>query len=456
LIEDVRDALESALWYMRLEGGRYRFTTEPNLNKVVLEREGAIGDERIDALIHEALTKVAAGSPVLRVELRVANSSDLPDEPRLTLGVIDPDHRMSGDETSVTLRIAKEILERRGGAFRANKNAAMLVAADGPAAVKARASARTLAALRELSDDKHRLNRFNTEQREQLARRLDVAEERLPQQVGMMYRHLLLLGGNGDGTIDLDHIDLGPARVDARIGDRVLDYLRGADRLLERDLAPAALLAGRFGLLPSGTDAVELDMLLGYFARMPRLPKLADSGVLRRALADGVARGLFGLASGSSWDAEDAVLRLGDAVESSEIQFQPGTWLVRATAIRNLIEARHTPGTAPTAPAMAEVAASAADEAADTGAVGASAQISSRAATLPRVTVRVSDVPASQARELIKVAVLPLSAASTEVTIDVTIRANGGLAGIPRETLQLVVLEGLRQLGLHNVEVTED
>jgi hypothetical protein len=38
LIEDVRDTLEASLWYMRLEGGRYRFTTEPNLNKVVLER----------------------------------------------------------------------------------------------------------------------------------------------------------------------------------------------------------------------------------------------------------------------------------------------------------------------------------------------------------------------------------------------------------------------------------
>ena len=39
---DVRDALESTLWYMRLEGGRYRFTSEPNLNKVVLERLPAL------------------------------------------------------------------------------------------------------------------------------------------------------------------------------------------------------------------------------------------------------------------------------------------------------------------------------------------------------------------------------------------------------------------------------
>ena len=59
LIEDVRDALEGSLWYMRLEGGRYRFTTEPNLNKVVLEREGAISDDRIEALLHDAIGTVA-------------------------------------------------------------------------------------------------------------------------------------------------------------------------------------------------------------------------------------------------------------------------------------------------------------------------------------------------------------------------------------------------------------
>ena len=37
--------------------------------------------------------------------------------------------------------------------------------------------------------------------------------------------------------------------------------------------------------------------------------------------------------------------------------------------------------------------------------------------------------------------------------VELVIKAEGGLAGIPAETLNLVVLEGLRQLGLTNVEV---
>src|SRR5207253_8780467 len=72
-------SLHDALPILRLEGGRYRFTTEPNLNKVILEREGAIGDDRIEALLREAIARVAPSTPELRVEPRVAESADLPD-----------------------------------------------------------------------------------------------------------------------------------------------------------------------------------------------------------------------------------------------------------------------------------------------------------------------------------------------------------------------------------------
>jgi hypothetical protein len=42
-----------------------------------------------------------------------------------------------------------------------------------------------------------------------------------------------------------------------------------------------------------------------------------------------------------------------------------------------------------------------------------------------------------------------LSANSVTTSFDIVIEADGGANGIPRETLDLVVAEGLRQLGLH-------
>ena len=99
-------------------------------------------------------------------------------------------------------------------------------------------------------------------------------------------------------------------------------------------------------MLGPDSEAVELDQLLGYFYRLPRLPKLANADVLRNCLARGVADGIFGLVSGSAWYAPDAVRRFATTIDSSEIQFQPGTWLVRAAAIKQLID-DHSPDRPP-------------------------------------------------------------------------------------------------------------
>jgi hypothetical protein len=449
IVEDVRDALEHQLWYMRLEGGRYRFTTEPNLNKVVLEREAAIADSRITQLLREAISAMTPeirenGQTVLRTVSWVHDSRDLPDEARLTLGVLDFDHRIGSEATDATLEEARRILDYRGDTFRTNKNSAFLLAADGYAYGKARSSARTLAALRDVATDNQRLKRFNAEQRDQLTKRLQAAEERLPQQLVMAYRHLLLLGETS-GKVALDKIDLGPARAGANLSDRVLEYLRGADRLIDK-LAPAALLSERFGLLPDDVDAIEVKQLADWFAQLTRLPRLASLDVLRHALADGARQKVFGLVSGSGWKAEDAVLRFGTRVDSAEIQFQPGTWLVRAGTIQGLIEERGTPGaekSEPVRPAGGEQPAAGTDE----GETGPTL-VPGKAKDLPSVTLRLKGVPAAKARDVIKVAVLPLSSAAISVELDITISADGGLVGIPRDTLELVVLEGLRQLGI--------
>jgi hypothetical protein len=76
---------------------------------------------------------------------------------------------------------------------------------------------------------------------------------------------------------------------------------------------------------------------------------------------------------------------------------------------------------------------------------------------LRRVAIELTRVPSSAIRDVLKVAVLPLARDSTDVSVDMRIVADGGVDGIPRETLSLVVLEGLRQLGLEptNVETTD-
>jgi hypothetical protein len=319
----------------------------------------------------------------------------------------------------------------------------VLVAADQSGLVKARQTARALAAMRDISKDQTRLKRFNQEQRDQLEERLKAADERLPQQLAMAYRHLMVLVSDGNGGSRLDVVDLGPARVADTIPGRVSEYLRGSDRLLDTVLAPAALLTDRFGILAAEADAIEIDKLLGYFYRLPRLPKLAGPEVLRSCLVQGVESGTFGLSSGATWDADDSVLRFNTRVEPGEIQFQPGTWLLRASTAKRLSEAR-TPA--------AQV---------DDGSAGRGVDVviepepdggppaSADPVNPTHVTISVQGVGADKIRDVLKVAVFPLASGGATVSISVEVVADDP-SGIPRNTLDLVVLEGLRQLGVEH------
>ena len=151
--------------------------------------------------------------------------------------------------------------------------------------------------------------RFNTEQRDQLAKRLAAAEERLPQQVTMAYRHLLLLGESDTGGAKLDHIDLGPARA-SRHDPRARPGLPARSRPDHRD-HPGSRGPPRRPLRPAprGHQRRRTRSAPGVLLPAPAPAQARQSRVLRRALAEGVEKGLFGLASGSAWDAEDAVLR---------------------------------------------------------------------------------------------------------------------------------------------------
>jgi len=444
VLDDVRDALSGALWYMRYEGGRYRFTTEPNLNKVIVEREGAIGDDRIVDLLREALGKVAPQAAPFRVELGVTESSDVVDEPRLTLGVMGFDLTLGPERAQDTRARAETILTSRGGSARSNKNAVVLVAADQSGLVKARQTARALTAMRDISKDQTRLKRFNQEQRDQLEERLKAADERLPQQLAMAYRHLMVLVGDGNGGSRLDVVDLGPARVADTVPGRVSEYLRGSDRLLDTVLAPAALLTERFGVLAADAEAIEIDRLLGYFYRLPRLPKLAGPDVLRSCLVQGVESGTFGLSSGATWDADDSVLRFNARVDPGEIQFQPGTWLLRASTAKLLSEARKPRGevgegiverTGPGVDVVIEPEP------------GDEPRVDSGQSNPTHVTISVRDVGADKVRDVLKVAVFPLTSGGADVTVNIEVVAKDP-SGLPQSTLDLVVSEGLRQLGV--------
>ena len=447
LVDDVRDSLRELLWYARVEGGRFRFTTEPNLNKLILEREGAISDDRVASAIYDTLRTVAPGTKELRTIQRIVESGDLPDEPRLTLGVLDLDHRIGPNETEDTLRHAEQVLLYRGNAGRVNKNAALLVVADAAALMRAKSTARSRAAIEDVKADRARYNRLNQEQKDELDTREMATADRLPDHVAMAFRHLLTLAPGGTSGLQLLHDDLGPAAAGSRLDERVASHLLEADRLITGTLAPAALLTDRFGVFAADRDDVALEDLRAYFARHPQLPKLGSTLVLQNCVARGVRDGVLGIALGATWNAADSVLRIDTDITADEVQFQPGVYLVKAGPIREEIGKR-----APSVPIPPSARPSPHDQHPGESVPPIAPNVATPDAPLSpsgpaTVRVTLTKVPADRVRDVLKVAILPLATTGATVEADMLITANSE-SGIPGETLDLTVAEGLRQLGI--------
>ena len=137
------------------------------------------------------------------------------------------------------------------------------------------------------------------------------------------------------------------------------------------------------------------------------------------------------------------MLRFGTDVALDEIAFQPGTWLVRAKAMDVLVRSRPAPAMPYPPPEPEQPVPPVGD-----GERPQQAVPKATSSNPTRIRVTIGDVPADKARDVVKVAILPLNANSVSTTFDIVITADGGAVGIPRETLDLVVGEGLRQLGL--------
>jgi hypothetical protein len=261
----------------------------------------------------------------------------------------------------------------------------------------------------------------------------------------MAYRHAFLLAnGTGGSPPTTQHLDLGAARASETVTSRVTERLRSGDGLLDR-LAPAALLSDRFNLLPADVEAVEIENLLKAFRRFPRLPKLASTEVLRDCLTEGVRRGVFGLISGSTWQAADAVVRIGEEISPDEIDFQPGTWLVRAARAQALRDLEAPPAH----PSVASSTQTGTSVAPETREPTVSEEPAPRtpSAGPTSLRLRITDVPADKVRDVVKVAVLPFAAQGADVHVELNVSVRSSKP-IPPHVIDLVVEEGLGQLGL--------
>ena len=261
----------------------------------------------------------------------------------------------------------------------------------------------------------------------------------IPFQVLSAYRHLAKAGETG-----VEWLDLGLPTVGERgpLARRVREYLKSQELLVDK-LAPHRLLEK--ALRPDEQEK-PLGEIVEAFLRYPHLPMLESAAVVTRAVAEGVATGLFGIRSAERVYVREPV---------PEALLENSAVLLR----REIAEVART------AAASAAVPTGPVDGVGRDGGPGmvreGSAGPAAVSAPAPAIAacsafhLRVK-VPWERLSDFLRGVVLPLHSDGAELEVEITLDARGTLEGIKISTLEQKVNETLRQIGATILEERAD
>jgi len=286
IVGDALRRLEDELWFLHVEGGVYSFSTQPNLNRVIVEKEEGVKPEHIAQEVWTRLEKLAGTEMAVRVWPR--ESQDVPDTKDHKLAVLSPEHTKQAGPTA---EFVEELLTKHGVTFRTYQNTLVLLAADASGMGAVRQHVKRYLALRAIRDDKALVRQLSEENKKWLESKVKDSESGIAFQILCGYRHLVKAGEEGVEWRDLGLPTVGEKPWLAR---RVREYLRSEDILLSK-IPPKSLLDKT---LKDDEKEKPVADIAEAFLRYPHLPILESDAVVRDSIVQGVSAGLFGVRSG--------------------------------------------------------------------------------------------------------------------------------------------------------------
>lgn len=429
VVGDALRRLEEELWYLHAEGGLFYFTNQPNLNKVILEKEEAVKEEQLAEALRTRLESLAGND--LRVILEPAASNDLPDNRERKVGVLASEH--AGRSAGAT-KFAEELLNRCGQPFRNYRNTLVLLAADANEFATLRHQMKRVLALRAVKADTALVSNLSPESKAALEGKLRDADGGIGFRILTTYRHLAKASGE-----KLEWLDLGLPTVGERasLARRVVEHLKAQEILLAK-LAPHQVLKKTFR---EEDKEKSLGDIFESFLKYPNLPMLESEGVLHDAVQLGVRDGLFGLRSNGRLYFEES-LPFG-AMDATAV-------LVR----KEVAEAERVPAGAP-APGATPGGVQPVGGGAQTPLpIPAPGQPAPAETKIHQLNLRVQ-IPWDKMADFVRGVLMPLRGDGADIQVEVSLAARSE-GGFRKATLDHKVKETLNQIGAKVIEERQD
>jgi len=299
----------TACWYLHWDGFRYRFKTEPSLEKVVQDEVGMIGRVRAkEELDHR--TRILWKKGIFRPVPFPAEAADLDDdagEPKLA--IVHYDAATTTATASEIPELVRKLFTHAGTAdnYRIHKNNVLFLIADQDQVERMIDVAQRYLAIVRIVGDAERLAEFSDEQRKKLKGMQGAAELDVRVAITRAYRYLYYPSGDtsrkadGLGRETLPPQDQGDVEKDQSAV--VLRVLRQLDKVLTADDAPMPAAFVKAKAWPHGQHTLSTEDLRREFAKRIGLKMLMDVNQLKKTIKGGVA--------GGAWVYFDAVEGVG-------------------------------------------------------------------------------------------------------------------------------------------------
>jgi hypothetical protein len=421
LVGDALRRLEEELWHLHVEGGVYSFSSQPNLNRVIVEKEEAVGEELIAVEIRARLEKCAGSG--LRVTLWPKASQDVPDTKELKLAILAPEHTKPNGATGALI---DELLKKCGGTFRTYQNTLLVLAADEGELSSLHQKVKRLLALRAIRDDKALMRQLSEENKKTLESKVKEVEGGIPFSLLSAYRHLAKPGESGREWLDLG---LPTVSESGSLAKRVREFLKSQELLLE-GISPHNLLKKA---LREDEQEKPVAEIAEAFLRYPQLPMVESEAVIEQAISQGLRDGVFAVRVSErvyfgetppvSLPMDDAVLMRKELVPQAPAVAEPPPQALQAppaVALEPGVEA--PPSARPT-----------------------------REAGVHCLRLRVK-VPWDKLSDFVRGVILPLRNEGAELEVEVCVQAQSKSGSIKPATLEHKVKETLRQIGAEILE----
>jgi hypothetical protein len=299
----------TACWFLHFDGLRYRFKTEPSLEKVVQDEMTVVGKVKTKAELDERIKKVwkkATFKPIYFPGEPVDLEDDAK-EPKIA--VLHYDAASSSGGSDLPPELVSRLFDHAGSTdgYRRFKNNVLFLCADTEQITRMVELVQRYLAIGRVVGDSGRMAEFSDEQKKQLKGMLDAAELEVRVAITRAYRYLYYPSADAPKTSGGLQRETLPAQDQGKVDKDQTAVLLGVLRQLQKVATaddpemPAAYVKAK--AWPHGQPNVTTADLQREFCKRISLKMLLDVNQLKKTVRKGCEQGI--------WIYFDAVEQLG-------------------------------------------------------------------------------------------------------------------------------------------------